>query len=338
MTVVISGLTRAFPGHRGRPPVQALDGLDLEVRTGELLVIVGPSGSGKTTLLRAIAGLDPVDAGTIAIDGRDVTALRAGERDVAMVFQDGALYPHLDVLANITFGLRARAMPRDEAVARARDAAALLSLDSMLARRPAELSGGERQRVALARAIVREPVLFLLDEPLTSLDAELRARAREEIRSLQRRLGVAMISVTHDHLEAMSLGQRVAVMRSGHVVQVDTPTAVYDRPTSPFVARLFGSPAMNVVPAGLLGLHAGAGPQLVGIRPERVSLLPAGTPSRARGQVTLVETLGADVVVHVRVGEHPVLVRADRAAVVAVGDDVGLAFEDGAVHRFPRDD
>jgi multiple sugar transport system ATP-binding protein len=259
MSVELRGVSRTYPGRRGRDSVRALDALDLDLEDGQLVVVVGPSGSGKSTLLRSIAGLEPIDAGTVRIGGRDVTGLPAGDRKVAMVFQDSALYPHLDVEANISFGLRARGSPRTEAAARVREAAAQLSIETLLRRRPGELSGGERQRVALARAIVREPAVFLLDEPLASLDAELRAQAREEIRSVQRRLGTAMAYVTHDHVEAMSLGDRVAVLRAGKVVQVDAPTTVYDRPASPFVARMFGSPPMNVLPADLVGAAASTG-------------------------------------------------------------------------------
>ncbi len=312
--------------------MQALDGIDLDVGVGELLVIVGPSGSGKTTLLRAIAGLEPVDAGTVTIDGREVTSRPAGERNVSMVFQDAALFPHLDVLANITFGLRARRVASDEAARRARHAAELLGLDDgLLRRRPAELSGGERQRVALARAIVRQPALFLLDEPLASLDAELRGRARDETRALQRRVGVAMIHVTHDHVEAMSLGDRVAVLRAGRVVQIDRPAVVYDRPASPFVARLFGAPPMNVLPASLLGGEHVAG--TVGVRAERMSLVPS-SEARLRGRVEEVDNLGADVVVQVRTDQHLVRVRVDRSSEAAIGDDVGIWFDDAAVHHF----
>ena len=302
---------------------------------GELLVIVGPSGSGKTTLLRAIAGLERLDAGTVAINGRDVTNCPAGDRNVAMVFQDGALFPHLDVLANITLGLRARRVSRDEAGRRARHAAELLALDGLLPRRPGELSGGERQRVALARAIVREPALFLLDEPLANLDTELRARAREETRSVQRRVGVAMVYVTHDHVEAMSLADRVAVLRAGRLVQIDRPATVYDRPASPFVARLFGAPPMNVLPASVLGGESGG--TAVGIRAEHLSLAPE-SEARLHGRLERFEVLGADAIAHVRIDGHLVRLRVDRSLEVPIGSDVGVTFDDAAVHHFDTDD
>jgi ABC-type sugar transport system ATPase subunit len=333
--VELRSVARSYPGRRGRPPVRALDGIDLDIAHGELLVVVGPSGSGKTTLLRAIAGLEPLDAGTITIDGRNVSNVPAGERDVSMVFQDGALFPHLDVLANITFGLRARRIGRDEAVRRARHAAQLISLDVLLERRPAQLSGGERQRVALARAMVREPVLFLLDEPLASLDPELRARAREETRAVQQRLGVAMVHVTHDHVEAMSLGDRVVVLRAGRIVQVGAPASIYDRPVSPFVARLFGTPPMNLLPASVLG--AGATATTVGIRAELLTIV-AADGARLAGRVELVEVLGADTLVHVRVDGHVVRARVDRATAVTAGDHVGLSFCDQAVHHFESEE
>jgi multiple sugar transport system ATP-binding protein len=333
VTIEVRQARKAYAGRRRGEPVVALDGVDLDIAAGELLAVVGPSGSGKTTLLRVVAGLELLDSGVVRVGGRDVTALPPGDRDVAMVFQEGALYPHLSVEANISFGIRARGAGKAAAAERARAAAAALSVDGLLDRRPAQLSGGERRRVALARAIVREPAAFLLDEPLAALDPELRARARREIGDLQRRLGVAMVYVTHDTTEAMSLGDRVAVLRAGRLVQVDTPTAVYDRPADPFVARLFGSLPMNVFPASLLG----DGPGVAGVRPERVALL-SPEDGRLRGRVTAVEPIGSEATVHVDVAGRRFLVRADRRAPSVLGDEVGLAFCDGDVHRFAAAD
>jgi len=333
--IEVRGLRRTFRGRRGRADVHALAGVDLDVRPGELLVVVGPSGSGKTTLLRAIAGLEPVDAGSIAIDGRDVSRLPAGERDVAMLFQDPALYPHLDVLANIMFGLRARRVPRPHAVAAAERAAAILGIDDMLRRRPPELSGGERQRVALARAIVRQPSLFCLDEPLSSLDAQLRDQARQEIRAVQRRLGRSMVMVTHDDLDAMALGDRVAVLDAGRMVQVDEPAAVYDRPATPFAARLLGRPPINLVAPEALGLRCRDGAAVVvGIRPEHLVLVPPAA-GRAAGRVEVVEHLGSDLVVHVRVCDEILRARVGRGSAVSIGDEVGIDVDGDNVRYFP---
>ncbi|HEX2040610.1 MAG TPA: ABC transporter ATP-binding protein [Acidimicrobiales bacterium] len=333
MTLAVEHAVKTFRARQGTP-VRALDGLDLVVAAGELVVVVGPSGSGKSTLLRVVAGLEGLDAGRIRLDGRDVTELPAGDRHVAMVFQDFALYPHLSVADNIGFGLRARRTPADvrvEAVARA---AGVLGIAELLDRRPHELSGGERQRVALARAIVRRPVLFLLDEPLSNLDAELRAQARAEIKAVQRNLGTAMVYVTHDQLEAMTLADRVVVMRGGKVEQVGTPTAVYDHPASPFVGRLFGTPPMNVVPADVLVGRFGS--PFVGVRAEHVRLT---TPEQGRvvATVVAVEPIGADSVARVVVAGHSMAVRVGRRCEPCVGVEVGLCFDDADLHGFAEE-
>ena len=336
MTLAVRSLHRTFRGRRGGADVHALAGADLDARPGELLVVIGPSGSGKTTLLRAIAGLEPVDAGSISINGREVTPVPAGDRDVAMVFQDGALYPHLDVLGNVTFGLRARRVPRDEATAAAKGAAAILDIDHLLERRPSELSAGERQRVALARAIVRDPALFLLDEPLANLDAQLRDHARQEIRALQRRLARAMIVVTHDHVEAMALGDRIAVLQAGRVVQIDEPAAIYDRPATPFVARLLGQPPINLVAPEVLGLRREDGSaNVVGIRPEHLRLV-AVSASRAVGRVEMIENLGSYLVVHLRLSDG-LLARTERERAPVVGEEIGIDFDAAAVCTFPAE-
>ncbi|MDQ4142318.1 MAG: ABC transporter ATP-binding protein [Actinomycetota bacterium] len=311
-----------------------MDGVDLTAADGELLVIVGPSGSGKTTLLRCVAGLEPPDEGRIEVGGRDVTHVPPGRRDVAMVFQDFALYPHLTVEENISFGLKAARVDRSEIERRVQDASELLGLGPTRDRRPGELSGGERQRVALSRAIVREPALFLLDEPLSNLDAELRTTTRAEIRALQRRLGTTAIYVTHDQVEAMTMGDRVAVLRAGRLEQVAPPTVLYDRPETSFVARFLGSPPMNLFSSALLGGIEGA--PLLGVRPEHVRVV--GPPDgRIDGRVAAVELLGDVAVVHVDVAGERLAAKVLRETAPTSGEEVGLAFDDARVHAF-RDD
>jgi multiple sugar transport system ATP-binding protein len=261
-------LVKSFDGHvrrrGGSDQVKALDGVDLAASAGEYLVLLGPSGCGKTTLLRTIAGLEQPTGGEVLIDGQVVNGLPPRVRQVAMVFQSYALYPHKTVHDNIVFPLKAEKMPRDEREKKARWSAELLGIEPLLGRKPRQLSGGERQRVALARALVRDPAVFLLDEPLSNLDAKLRASARDELRRFQERVGTTTIYVTHDQAEAMGLGDRIAVLERGRVRQVGTPVEVYDDPADTFVATFIGSPPMNLVP------HEDV---LVGFRPEH--LLPA---------------------------------------------------------------
>ena len=309
----------------------ALDGVDLEAVDGELLVIVGPSGSGKTTLLRCIAGLEEPDEGVVHVGGQDVTRVPPGKRDVAMVFQDFALYPHISARDNVSFGLRAAKLDRTAITTRVRAAAELLDLDATLERRPSELSGGERQRVALARAIVREPAVFLLDEPLSNLDAELRTTTRAEIRSLQKRLGTTTIYVTHDQVEAMTMGDRVAVLRRGRVEQVASPTDLYDRPATAFVARFLGSPPMNLFASSLLAPDLGF--PVVGIRPEHVRIV-GRDEGRMTGAVAAVELLGDVAIVHVEVGHDRIAAKVLREAAPDRGEEIGVAFEDARVHVF----
>ena len=327
MTLALRGVGKRFDD------VVALEGIDLEARAAELLVIVGPSGSGKSTLLRCIAGLEAPDAGRIEVDGRDVTDEAPGDRDVAMVFQEYALYPHLDARSNIGFGLKARKTPADVVRQRVGDAAELLGLQDCLDRRPAQISGGERQRVALARAIVREPSVFLMDEPLANLDAELRSRTRAEIRSLQRRLGTTMLYVTHDQVEAFTLGDRVAVLRAGRIEQIGTPRELYEQPVNTFVARFVGAPAMNLLPASLFdGARAAA---IIGIRPEKIRLDEEA--GRLQGEVALVEPTGASSIVHVKVQGHTVLVVTQGWDRLAPGDRVALEFFDTDTYSFAAD-
>jgi ABC-type sugar transport system ATPase subunit len=314
-------------------PVQALRGLDLTVADGELLVVLGPSGCGKSTLLRVAAGLEEVTAGRVLIGGRDVTRVSPGRRNVSMVFQSYALFPHLTVEENVAFGLEVREVPKREARARAREAAELVGCADLLARRPAELSGGERQRVALARALVREPDVFLLDEPLSNLDAELRVQVRSDLKALQRRVAGTMVHVTHDQTEALTLGDRVAVLREGSVQQVGTPDEVWGAPANRFVARFVGSPAMNLLPADgplrLPGLASRPGLEL-GIRPEHLLLGREGVT----GEVTLVEPAGGEAYVHVRAEGVELVARTASATRPAVGDTVRVSARPADVHLF----
>ncbi|MFI0351714.1 ABC transporter ATP-binding protein [Actinomadura sp. 9N407] len=285
-------MTKSFDGHvrrrrGGSEQVRALDGVDLAAGAGEYLVLLGPSGCGKTTLLRTIAGLEQPTGGEVLIDGQVVNGLPPRVRQVAMVFQSYALYPHKTVHDNIVFPLKAEKMPKDERTKKARWSAELLGIEPLLERKPRQLSGGERQRVALARALVRDPAVFLLDEPLSNLDAKLRASARDELRRFQERVGTTTIYVTHDQAEAMGLGDRIAVLERGRVRQVGTPVEVYDDPADTFVATFIGSPPMNLVPHGDV---------LVGFRPEH--LLPAEIVSGERVtmplQVDRMEYLSGD--------------------------------------------
>jgi multiple sugar transport system ATP-binding protein len=314
--IVLEHVTKAFPGG-----VTAVDDVSLAIGEGEFMVLVGPSGCGKSTLLRMIAGLEEVSDGRIEIAGRDVTYMPPRDRDIAMVFQSYALYPHMTVRDNLAYGLRARRTAKDEIERRVGDAAAILGLRDLLGRRPGQLSGGQRQRVAMGRAMVREPAAFLMDEPLSNLDAKLRVGMRASLAQLHARLGVTTVYVTHDQVEAMTLGARVAVLSEGRVQQVDTPHALYQAPRNLFVASFIGSPAMNLVEASIedgalragdltLPLDAVAAAQLaglgrvaVGIRPElfQDAAVAADHLPRLEVEVAVVEDLGSDVHVIFRV-------------------------------------
>jgi multiple sugar transport system ATP-binding protein len=319
----------------------AVSDLNLDIGDGEFVVLVGPSGCGKTTALRMIAGLESISGGTLSIGDRVVNAVPPKERDIAMVFQNYALYPHMTVYDNMAFGLKLRKLPKEEIDRRVRHAGDILGLDELLQRKPKALSGGQRQRVAMGRAIVREPKAFLMDEPLSNLDAKLRVQMRTEIARIQHELNVTTIYVTHDQVEAMTMGDRVAVIRKGKLQQVDTPQRLYDHPVNLFVAGFIGSPAMNMVeatistsngaakvefgghtlsvPADVMASHAGlarfeGSSVVVGLRPEDIedaSLVPeAPGERRIRTNVELRESLGADVVVHFTV-DSPVVVTED---------------------------
>jgi len=316
--------------------VAALRGIDLEAADGELLAVLGPSGSGKSTLLRITAGLEPLTDGEVAIGGREVTHVAPGRRNVAMVFQTYALFPHLNAAENIGFGLEAREVPRSERRARVAHAARAVGCAHLLERRPAELSGGERQRVALARALVRDPDVFLLDEPLSNLDAQLRAEMRAELKELQRRVGATMVYVTHDQVEALTLGERVAVLREGRLHQVGTPDEVFERPADRFVAGFVGTPAMNFLPGRLendaleLAALADGRPVEVGIRPERVRLGGNGEDAEVR----LVEPAGSEAYVHLDLRGTTVVARVPSDRRPRAGDKVRVELNRRDFHVF----
>jgi len=323
--ILLDSVTKVYSGD-----VVAVDDISLEIASGEFLVLVGPSGCGKSTLLRMIAGLEEVTHGTIAIDERDVTDLPPRSRDVAMVFQTYALYPHMTVRENLGYGLKVRKTPKPEAARRVEEVAAMLGLEELLDRRPAALSGGQRQRVAMGRAIVREPKAFLMDEPLSNLDAKLRVGMRAQLSSLHARLGTTTVYVTHDQVEAMTLGHRVAVMRNGRIQQIDTPQALYNNPANLFVAAFIGSPAMNLVEADAgdgavrFGGYTIPAPVdhklparvIVGIRPEAFSDGATANPALPAIDVAVevVEELGADTLVIFPVAESRVEVGEIREA------------------------
>jgi multiple sugar transport system ATP-binding protein len=287
---------------------KAVDDLSIDVPDGEFLVLVGPSGCGKTTALRMLAGLEEITSGRISIGGRVVNNVTPGARNVAMVFQSYALYPHMTVRDNLAFSLRNFKVPKHDIARRVQQAAEILELDDLLARKPKQLSGGQRQRVALGRAIVREPDAFLMDEPLSNLDAALRVQTRAEILKLQKRLGTTTIYVTHDQIEAMTMGDRIAVMSKGVLQQIGSPEELYTKPANTFVARFIGSPSMNVLPAGEIGLNAAG--KLAGFRPEHV-LLGNGRPKAASydALVEVVEYLGDEQLAHVRIGDRPLVAK-----------------------------
>jgi len=317
-------LRRVVKSYDGK--LNVIHGIDLEVRLGEFVVFVGPSGCGKSTLLRMIAGLESVSSGEIRIGDEVVNDKPPRSRDIAMVFQDYALYPHKTLYENMAFGLRLRKKPEAEIEQRVMEAAKLLRIDHMLDRRPAALSGGQRQRVAIGRAIVRQPKVFLFDEPLSNLDAQLRGEMRTEIKRLHQRLGATMIYVTHDQVEAMTLADRIAVLSAGHRMQYDTPDAIYNRPAALFVAGFTGSPPMNLVDANVVDGHADLGSNVrvplhapltrhggvrkLGIRPENLRLVPAAGDIALPSSVSLLEPLGAETLATVKIGAAEMVVRA----------------------------
>ena len=306
----------------GKTELQVIHGVNAEIADREFIVIVGPSGCGKSTLLRMVAGLEEISGGDISIGGRVVNELEPAERDIAMVFQNYALYPHMTVFDNMAYGLKIKKVPLDEIKQRVDKAAAILELGHLLARKPRELSGGQRQRVAMGRAIVRQSQVFLFDEPLSNLDAKLRAQTRLEIQKLHRELGITSLFVTHDQVEAMTLAQRMIVMNAGRMEQFGTPEEVYSRPATTFVASFIGSPPMN-----LLKSAPGARPgSLLGIRPEHIDLGDSGWAM----QVETVELLGGERLVHARLGDETLIIRTH--------EDQGSPAIGSTIHAKPRED
>lgn len=330
---------------------RALSNIDIEVSQGEFCVLLGPSGCGKSTLLRIIAGLESATDGTVFIDDRDVTDMAPGDRDVAMVFQNYAIYPHMSVFDNIAFPLKIRKLPREEIRSRVEETATMLQLADLLERKPAQLSGGQRQRVAMGRAIVRKPKVFLFDEPLSNLDAKLRIVMRMEIAKLHRRLNATVIYVTHDQIEAMTLADRIAVMDGGIIRQIDTPEGLYHRPADVMVAGFVGIPSMNLFKGTVhrgsdegtktfrsgplefsVSGQANEGPVVAGIRPEHIAIHPDGT---VRGLVEFVEDTGSDRYCHVKMGNGDTLVvRTSGSIPIGTGDEVHLFIDKRRVHLF----
>ena len=314
----------------GKSELQVIHGVNADIAPGEFIVIVGPSGCGKSTLLRMVAGLEEISGGEIAIGDRVVNSLEPAERDIAMVFQNYALYPHMTVFENMAYGLKIQKMAAPEIRQRVDKAAAILELGHLLQRKPRELSGGQRQRVAMGRAIVRQPKVFLFDEPLSNLDAKLRAQTRLEIQKLHRELGITSLFVTHDQVEAMTLAQRMIVMNGGKMEQFGTPEQVYSQPATTFVASFMGSPPMNLLknaPGGKQG-------QILGIRPEHVDLVSQDEDGWSL-QVETVELLGAERLVHCRLGEESLIIRTheDQPA-PAVGSTIWARPRNERLHWF----
>ena len=338
-SIRMSGLVKRFGGNEVIPP------LDLNVADHEFIVFVGPSGCGKSTLLRIIAGLEAATAGDLYIGERRVNELPPARRDVAMVFQDYALYPHMTVRQNMAFGLEMRGVPRARITAQVDRAARMLHLEPLLDRRPKALSGGQRQRVAMGRAVVREPQVFLFDEPLSNLDAKLRTQVRAEIKALSQQLRITTVFVTHDQVEAMTMADRLVVLDAGRIQQVGTPEEVYETPANRFVAGFIGSPAMNFFPVSLDGgaatlpggtqipLDGPPGPAVLGLRPEAMLPVASGAPGLPV-TVDLVEPLGSDTLIHFHLGEADYVARVPPETRPHVGDRLTLAADGARCHLF----
>ena len=338
-SIELRGVGKTYSGN-----VRAVDGIDLSIGDGELVVLVGPSGCGKSTLLRMIAGLETITTGTVSIDGRIVNKEEPAERDIAMVFQNYALYPHMSVRQNLEYGLKNRGMPRPEIDQRVAEAARILEIEPFLDRRPRQLSGGQRQRVAMGRAIVRQPKAFLFDEPLSNLDAKLRGQMRVEIRTLQRRLRTTSVYVTHDQLEAMTLADRLVVMSAGRIEQLGTPTDLYDRPATLFVAGFIGSPPMNLLnlsafaPDDAARLERAApGIATAGIRPDSISLAPVADALALPVTVALIEPVGAESHLHLRWNDRLLVAEIHGRPRVTEGQSVTVYVDPAQVHPFGRD-
>lgn len=346
-TLTLNAIEKVYQGG-----VKAIHGVDLNIHDGEMLVLVGPSGCGKSTLLRMIAGLEKISAGTLFIDDVPMNTVEPGDRDIAMVFQNYALYPHMTVYNNMAYGLKNRNVPKAEIRQKVKEAASILELSHLLDRKPKQLSGGQRQRVAMGRAIVRHPKVFLFDEPLSNLDAKLRVQMRLEIKKLQRAMNTTSVYVTHDQVEAMTLADRLVVLNDGRVEQVGTPLEVYNRPASVFVATFIGSPSMNIMNARLNGdmLDLGNGHQIpagkqydfndevvLGIRPEHWKI---SGPSRGiEVEVNMIEALGADQLLYCQIqgaGNSQVVVRLEGQQAVNEGEKLYITVDTSHIHLFDR--
>ncbi|MCE0494804.1 sn-glycerol-3-phosphate import ATP-binding protein UgpC [Vibrio salinus] len=328
---------------------QAIHGVDLDIDDGEMVVLVGPSGCGKSTLLRMIAGLEEISSGLLKIDSLQVNDIEPGKRDIAMVFQNYALYPHMSVFDNMAYSLKNRKVPKDQIKKMVRDTAKMLELDHLLDRKPKQLSGGQRQRVAMGRAIVRSPKVFLFDEPLSNLDAKLRVQMRLEIKKLQRRLGTTSVYVTHDQVEAMTLGDKLVVLNKGNIEQVGTPIAIYQKPASLFVATFIGAPAMNILDADIMAdsIAVGAshiqlstnwwnlGNVKLGIRPEHIQIVDHAPTTHV--EIEMIEALGADHLLYCRLKDQtsqPLVIRAQGEQQFEVGDTLGIRVDLANLHLF----
>jgi ABC-type sugar transport system ATPase subunit len=345
-TLSLRGLCKQFG------TIDAIRDVDLDVADHEFVVLVGPSGCGKSTILRIIAGLEEPTSGEIVIDGAVVNEREPKDRDVAMVFQDYALYPHMTVAENMGFALRYRGVARADVRRRVEDAARLLEIETLLGRTPRQLSGGQRQRVAMGRAIVRDPKLFLFDEPLSNLDAKLRVQMRTELRKLRLRVPTTTVYVTHDQVEAMTLADRIVILNHGRVEQVGTPEDVYETPASTFVAGFMGAPAMNLLPGRLQDMQVvladgtmlpsrqpGEGEVWCGVRPEDMTFVPSGAPANGacvQGVALTVEPLGPDTLVAMQVGETEVACRLPPRSVRRAGEAITLAIDPQRIHLFDR--
>jgi multiple sugar transport system ATP-binding protein len=353
------------PGSQKRE-VHVIKGANLEIKDGEFMVLVGPSGCGKSTALRMIAGLEEVSSGEIKIDERVVNDVSPKDRDIAMVFQNYALYPHMDVYENMAFGLKLRRFPKEEIDTRVNEAAKLLDISHLLTRKPKELSGGQRQRVAMGRAIVRKPKVYLMDEPLSNLDAKLRVQMRAELQKLHKKLGVTTVYVTHDQTEAMTLGTRIAILKDGIVQQINTPLHIYEFPANKFVAGFIGSPSMNFVQARVETRDEGKlvivfeGTELAvpddkkallaphkdrdmsfGIRPEDIQDLGFAKEEckkySTRAMVEVSEPMGSEVLLHIKIGESTLSARVDPHTEARIGQEIALAFNMNKMHIFDRE-
>ncbi|MDO6584665.1 sn-glycerol-3-phosphate ABC transporter ATP-binding protein UgpC [Salipiger sp. 1_MG-2023] len=348
-SITLQGVSRDYGSG-----IYGVKDVDLEIRDGEFMCFLGPSGCGKSTTLRMIAGLEDITSGVLSIGGKDMTHTRPRDRNVAVVFQSYALYPHMSVRDNIAFGMKMRGVDRGERDKRVAQASAKLGLDKYLDRRPADLSGGQRQRVALGRAIVRDPDVFLMDEPLSNLDATLRAQMRLELVRLHRELGKTTVFVTHDQVEAMTMGERICILRDGQVMQVGRPLDVYDNPVNIFVARFLSSPPMNILPASLTDgrvacrlaefalspgqasayAQANGRALKLGIRAEDLYALPGPGRVPITGELRAIEALGAENILFAAINGHDIAARVDRRMLPAVGEQITLYLDTAALHLF----